>query len=38
MPLLIGSVIGMILVTMISAWWPANRAAKLMIVDALHHV
>jgi putative ABC transport system permease protein len=38
MPLLIGSVIGLILVTVISAWWPANRASKLMIVDALRHV
>lgn len=36
--LLVGSVIGLILVTMFSAWWPANRAAKLMIVDALRHV
>lgn len=38
MPLLIGSVIGMIIVTVLSAWWPANRASKLMIVDALRHV
>ncbi|MCK9284879.1 MAG: FtsX-like permease family protein [Rhodocyclaceae bacterium] len=38
MSLLVGSVIGMILVTILSAWWPANRAAKLMIVDALRHV
>lgn len=37
-PLLIGSVIGMILVTVMSAWWPANRASKMMIVDALRHV
>jgi len=36
--LLIGSVIGLILVTVISAWWPANRASKMMIVDALRHV
>lgn len=38
MPLLIGSVIGLMVVTVISAWWPANRAARLMIVDALRHV
>jgi putative ABC transport system permease protein len=38
MPLLIGSVIGMIIVTVLSAWWPANRASNLMIVDALRHV
>jgi putative ABC transport system permease protein len=37
-PLLIGSVIGLIVVTVISAWWPANRASKMMIVDALRHV
>ncbi len=36
--LLIGSVLGLIGVTVISAWWPANRASKLMIVDALRHV
>ena len=36
--LLIGSVAGLIVVTVFSAWWPANRAAKLMIVDALRHV
>ncbi|MES2040847.1 MAG: FtsX-like permease family protein [Pseudomonadota bacterium] len=38
MPLLIGSVIGLLLVTVISAWLPANRASRLMIVDALRHV
>ena len=36
--LLIGSVVGLVLVTVVSAWWPANRAAKMMIVDALRHV
>ena len=36
--LLIGSVIGLIGVTVISAWWPANRASRMMIVDALRHV
>jgi len=36
--LLIGSVIGLVVVTVISAWWPANRASKMMIVDALRHV
>jgi putative ABC transport system permease protein len=38
MSLLVGSVIGLILVTVISAWWPANRASQMMIVDALRHV
>jgi putative ABC transport system permease protein len=37
-PLLIGSVIGMLAVTVLSAWWPANRAARMQIVDALRHV
>ncbi|MBV1776036.1 FtsX-like permease family protein [Burkholderiaceae bacterium DAT-1] len=36
-PLLIGSVVGMVGVTVFSAWWPARRAAKWMIVDALRH-
>lgn len=36
-PLLAGSLIGMMAVTVLSAWWPAHRAAKLMIVDALRH-
>jgi putative ABC transport system permease protein len=29
---------GLVIVAVLSAWWPANRAAKLMIVDALRHV
>lgn len=36
--LVIGSVSGLFLVTVVSAWWPANRASKMMIVDALRHV
>lgn len=36
--LLFGSAIGLTLVTLISAWWPANRASKMMIVDVLRHV
>ncbi|GAB3403321.1 FtsX-like permease family protein [Massilia agilis] len=35
--LLAGSVIGMLAVTVLSAWWPARRAARLAIVDALRH-
>lgn len=38
MPLIFGSAIGLILVAIVSAWWPANRAARLAIVDALRHV
>jgi len=36
--LLVGSVIGLILVTIVSAGMPANRASNLIIVDALRHV
>ncbi len=36
--LIFESAVGLIMVAVISAWWPANRAAKLMIVDALRHV
>jgi putative ABC transport system permease protein len=30
--------IGLTIVAVISAWWPARRAAKMLIVDALRHV
>lgn len=36
-PLLLGSVGGMLGVTLLSAWWPARRAAGQQIVDALRH-
>lgn len=36
--LMFGTAISLAIVTVISAWWPANRAAKLNIVDALRHV
>ena len=32
------SAIGLVIVAIISAWWPANRASKLLIVDALRHI
>jgi putative ABC transport system permease protein len=32
------SAVGIVIVAVISAWWPAQRAAKLKIVDALRHV
>ncbi len=38
MHLLVGSMIGLFAVAIGSAWWPANRASKMMIVDALRHV
>ena len=36
--LMVGSAVGLVLVAIVSAWWPANRASKLAIVDALRHV
>lgn len=36
--LIAGTVAGLILVAVISAWWPARRAAGLNIVEALRHV
>jgi putative ABC transport system permease protein len=37
LPLLFGCVFDMLAVTLLSAWWPARRAARLVIVDALRH-
>ncbi|MDP3669416.1 MAG: FtsX-like permease family protein [Telluria sp.] len=37
-PLILGSAGGLTLVAIVSAWWPANRASKMNIVDALRHV
>ncbi|HLQ26706.1 MAG TPA: FtsX-like permease family protein [Acidiferrobacterales bacterium] len=36
--LVIASAVGLILVAILSAWWPARRAARMNIVDALRHV
>ncbi|TJZ78861.1 ABC transporter permease [Chitiniphilus eburneus] len=36
--MLLGTLLGLTLVAGISAWWPARRAARLEIVDALRHV
>lgn len=36
--LLIGTVVGLVAVAVVSAWWPARRAARMNIVDALRHV
>jgi putative ABC transport system permease protein len=33
-----GTAIGLIVVAVASAWWPARRAAKLQVVEALRHV
>lgn len=32
------TVAGMVLVAVVSAWWPAHRAARMPVVDALRHV
>jgi len=36
--MLLGTAIGLTLVAVVSAWWPARRAARLRVVEALRHV
>jgi putative ABC transport system permease protein len=36
--MMLSTAISMIMLAVVSAWWPANRAAKLNICDALRHV
>jgi putative ABC transport system permease protein len=36
--MIVGTSAGLALVAVISAWWPARRAARMLIVDALRHV
>lgn len=36
--LVLGCVLGLSVVAVISAWWPARRAARMNIVEALRHV
>ncbi|MGZ5584694.1 MAG: ABC transporter permease, partial [Usitatibacter sp.] len=36
--LIFGTAAGVVAVAVISAWWPARRAARMNIVDALRHV
>jgi putative ABC transport system permease protein len=36
--LILGAALGLTLVAVLSAWWPARRAARMRIVDALRHV
>ena len=36
--MIIGTTIGLICIAILSAWWPAYRAARLDVVDALRHV
>ena len=36
--LILGTTFGIICIAILSAWWPAYRAARLNVVDALRHV
>lgn len=36
--MIVGTTIGLIIIAVVSAWWPAYRAAQLKVVDALRHV
>jgi putative ABC transport system permease protein len=36
--MVVGTTIGLICIAVLSAWWPAYRAAQLKVVDALRHV
>jgi putative ABC transport system permease protein len=36
--MVVGTTVGLSLIATLSAWWPAHRAARLAIVDALRHV
>ena len=36
--MIIGTTIGLICIAILSAWWPAYRAAQLNVVEALRHV
>ncbi len=36
--MILGTTFGLICIAVLSAWWPAYRAAKLDVVDALRHV
>ena len=36
--MLLSTAIGLVLVAVVSAWWPARRASRLQVVEALRHV
>jgi putative ABC transport system permease protein len=36
--MMLGTAVLLAVVAVISAWWPARRAARMQIVDALRHV
>jgi putative ABC transport system permease protein len=35
--MLVGTTLGLVMISVLSAWWPAYRAARLSVVDALRH-
>jgi putative ABC transport system permease protein len=37
LPLLCFTVVGLVMVAVFSAWWPARRASRMVVVDALRH-
>jgi len=37
-PMVTGTAAGLVCIAVLSAWWPAYRAAQLKVVDALRHV
>ena len=36
--MIVGTAVGLICIAVLSAWWPAYRAAELKVVEALRHV
>ncbi len=36
--MILGTTVGLICIAVLSAWWPAYRAANLSVVDALRHI
>ncbi|MDO9199467.1 ABC transporter permease [Rhodoferax sp.] len=36
-PMILGTTVGLIFIAILSAWWPAYRAAQLNVVEALRH-
>jgi putative ABC transport system permease protein len=36
--MLVATAIGLTIVAVVSAWWPARRASRLQVVEALRHV
>ncbi len=36
--MIFGTAVGLLCIAIVSAWWPAYRAARLNVVDALRHV